>query len=355
MKRMNPIDRGKWVAGTLYQSWRTSAPALDVPTDALDEVQPLLVLSGSAGLAWRRVRGSELEGSEAARHLREAFRHQVILSAVRESEIAAAVTALRAGGVDCVLGKGWAAARHYPELGTRPYGDADLYVSQDQYPKAASIVAGEASGCWVDLHDGLGDLRDSCFEEVRNRSVTVEIGNSQVRVFGEEDHLRLLCLHAMRHGACRPLWFCDIAAALESRSDGFDWDRFLRTRDRRSDAATCAVGVAHRLLGADIRATPLFKRAGSLPGWLISTVLSEWGSTRTPHGLRQPFATCLGDPGAVIRGLRLRWPNAVEATVAVGGVFNEWPRLPFKIAASAVRGLRFASRLRTARAPRAGG
>lgn len=339
---MNARDRGEWVAAALYQSWRARAPALDVPLEALDEIQPLLVLGGSAGLAWRRVRGSEVEGSEAARHLREAHRHQVILSAVRESEIATAVAALRAGGVDLVLGKGWAAAKHYPEVGVRPYGDADLYVSKEQYSRAAAIVDSEASGCWVDLHQGLGDLGDRCFAEVVDRSMTVEIGNGKVKVFGAEDHLRLMCLHAMRHGAGRPLWFCDIAAALESRSDDFDWNYFAKPGDRRSDAVTCAVVLAHRLLGADIATTPLLERSGALPGWLTSTVLTEWGSARTPRGLRRPLAACPGDPREVIRELRLRWPNAVEATVAVGGAFNEWPRLPFKFAASIVRGLRFA-------------
>ena len=42
-----------------------------------------------------------------------------------------------------------------------------------------------------------------------------------------EDQLRQLCLHLLRHGACRPLWLCDVAVMLESLPGDFDWDRCL--------------------------------------------------------------------------------------------------------------------------------
>lgn len=345
MKRSESRNRGELVASLLYQSWRADAPTCSVSAEALAEVEPLLVVGGSAGLVWRGIRGSELEEYEAALRLRQVYRHQVILSAVREREIAAAVRAIRTAGVEPLLGKGWAASRYYQETGLRPYGDADLYTSPEEYSRAAAVLDSEAPGCWVDLHKGLGDLDDLCFEMVFGRSTLAPLGEGHVRVFGEEDHLRLLCLHAMRHGACRPLWFCDIGAAIESRTERFDWDRFLRSGDSRSDAVLLAVALAHRLLGADITGTPLLERVGSLPAWMIPSVLIEWGTLRTPHGLRQPMSTCLRQIRTAIDQLRSRWPNAVEATVAVGGPFNEWPRLPFKIAASAARTLGFAFQL----------
>ena len=36
-------------------------------------------------------------------------------------------------------------------------------------------------------------------------------------------------------------------------------------------------------------------------------------------------------PAQLLRGLRLRWPNPIQATVRVGGPFNELPRLPFQL------------------------
>jgi hypothetical protein len=39
----------------------------------------------------------------------------------------------------------------------------------------------------------------------------------------------------------------------------------------------------------------------------------------------------------VVKGLRHRWPNAIEATTTMSGPFNNLPRLPFQIANSLSR------------------
>ena len=36
-------------------------------------------------------------------------------------------------------------------------------------------------------------------------------------------------------------------------------------------------------------------------------------------------------PAQLLKELRLRWPNPIQATVHVGGPFNELPRLPFQL------------------------
>ena len=36
-------------------------------------------------------------------------------------------------------------------------------------------------------------------------------------------------------------------------------------------------------------------------------------------------------PTQLLKALRLRWPNPIQATVGVGGPFNELPRLPFQL------------------------
>jgi hypothetical protein len=48
---------------------------------------------------------------------------------------------------------------------------------------------------------------------------------------------------------------------------------------------------------------------------------------------------------AFLRGLLVRWPNPVEATVGVGGPFNGVPRLPFQVADCVLRAAQFARRL----------
>jgi hypothetical protein len=50
-------------------------------------------------------------------------------------------------------------------------------------------------------------------------------------------------------------------------------------------------------------------------------------------------------PAELLRSLRMRWPNAIEATVGIGGSFSAWPRLPYQLAESLRRSARFAGSL----------
>ena len=53
------------------------------------------------------------------------------------------------------------------------------------------------------------------------------------------------------------------------------------------------------------------------------------------------MSLALRHPAQLPRALLLRWPNAVEATVGLQVAFVGGPRLPYQIAESARRGVRF--------------
>jgi len=53
----------------------------------------------------------------------------------------------------------------------------------------------------------------------------------------------------------------------------------------------------------------------------------------------------LRDPSGLLTDLRNRWPNPIEATVSVGGPFNESPRMLFQIGDCIARTARFVRRL----------
>jgi len=164
-----------------------------------------------------------------------------------------------------------------------------------------------------------------------------------VRVFGPEDHLRLMALHLLRHGAWRPVWFCDLALMLETLPPDFDWACFMSGDGARTDAAVCAVRLAHELIGASLEGVPAAVRERTLPRRLVPAVLRQWGEARfEPHGTRTPMAVELRRPRGLLRALRARWPNAVEATVGRRARFNGLPRLPFQIGECLARTLRFA-------------
>jgi hypothetical protein len=60
-------------------------------------------------------------------------------------------------------------------------------------------------------------------------------------------------------------------------------------------------------------------------------VLSQWSKKEHYMDSVPSMAYSLRHPGHLLKALRLRWPNPIQATVRVGGPFNELPRLPFQL------------------------
>jgi hypothetical protein len=135
---------------------------------------------------------------------------------------------LRAASVEAILAKGWAAASFYETRRLRPSGDIDICVRAADFQVAQAVLSSpEASDCWVDLHKSFSEIGDRSIDDLFARSKIVQLGSEEIRTLGAEDHLALLCIHLLKHGAWRPLWLCDIAAAVESLAESFDWDIFL--------------------------------------------------------------------------------------------------------------------------------
>jgi hypothetical protein len=253
---------------------------------------------------------------------------------------------LRAAGVEPLLVKGWAVARLYPEEGLRPGGDIDLCIRPEQYRAARDVLkSAEGRRYNVDLHRGFERLDGASAEELFERSQPVSLGNGQVRILAPEDHLRVLSFHMLREGVWRPIWLCDVAVAVESRGAGFDWERCLSRDRQQSDWVACAIGLAHQLLGVAIDGTPVERRAGRLPSWLVPGVLKQWRAVTMHRRYNAPVRIGLRHPVEVLRGLRYHWPNPIEGTIGVGGSFNELPRLPFQLADCLLRTKRLMTRL----------
>jgi len=322
---------GKLVAELLAGSWRDSKPSLSVAQ--LETITQHLLRSGAGGLAWCAIRGSHLRGSPVADLFQAAYRMQTLQSALHERSLKKVIPALRSAGVEPLLVKGWAIARLYPEPGMRPYLDLDLCVLAEDYSRAEdALKSSECQGCIVDLHKGFGKFYDRRTDDIFARSKLVKLDDVDIRVLGAEDDLRFLCMHMLRHGAMFPLWLCDIGVLLERRSEGFDWDRCLSGSKHEADWVACAVGLAHQLLGVDVEGTPVAGRAMSLPRWLLPVVLEQWGSS--PHS-RGQLAPLFNSPRRIVRELFRElphhWPNAIEASVALGAPFNRAPRFPLQV------------------------
>ena len=327
---------GRTVARVLAGAWRESPPPVDFSAGELTEVLPLLLASGAGALGWQRVRRSPLGDTEPAAQLHEAYRMHALHSAIHESEIQQLFALFRAAGVEPVLVKGWAVARWYGEKWLRPYGDIDLCFKPQDYPAAESLArTPQAEAFYVDLHKGFAKLDGLSADELLARSELIPLGGVEVRVLGFEDQLRILCTHLLRHGAWRPLWLCDIAVAIETRPADFDWPRFFGADALEADWLACAIGLAHQLLGVEVDDTPVAARARQLPRWFVPHVLKNWGApfpdNYPPMSYARPLSTYLRRPAGLLRTLRARWPDALEATIRRRGRIDESPRLPYQL------------------------
>lgn len=323
---------GKLLTG----SWRREPPPLDISAEALAEVAPLLIGSGAAALVFRRLGTSRLVDSPPFEELQEASRLQVLQTAIHEMSVTLAVKAARAVGVEPILLKGWAVARLYPETWLRPSGDLDLLVPPDK--RAAAEAALRAPNCGVlsvvDLHhDEFDSLDRSEWKALYRRSQVFSLEGESVRVLGQEDQFRFLCEHLWRHSAYRPLWLCDVAAALEACTSSFDWDQCLRGGERlTANRVGCAIGIARSFLRAKANAAPEKIRSATPPRWLTAEVLRQWESPRTDDHLpRELMAVSLRHPSRVVPALLSRWPDPIIAAVGTGTQFGERARLPTQL------------------------
>ena len=326
---------GSVLASLLKGIWRHNPPALAISEDELTQVTPLLLRSGGGALGWHRIRHSSFQTSAAARTLQQAYRLHAIRMAVHEQVLQELFGALHSAGVEPILIKGWTVARLYPEPGLRPYGDFDIVVRPEQHAAAVTVLnEGKSDECPVDLHCGLRRMHDQSLDALYARSQTARLNQVDIRMLAPEDHLVVLIRHFLRHNAWRPLWLCDIAAALESRPPDFDWDRCLGGSRRHASWVACTLGLAQQLLDAHVENTPVANRANHLPHWLVPAVLRQWdrclGAGERGRVVRY-IASHWRHPKQILGEACERWDMPIAATVALGGALNEFPRLPFQL------------------------
>jgi hypothetical protein len=330
--------RGQIVADFLAGCWRDRQnPLAHSPVD-LELITQLLYDSGGAGLAWWRIRESDLSTSVQGELLHQSYRLQALQSAINEQRVTTAFRLLRDAGIEPILIKGWSVARLYPHPTLRAYGDIDLWLKPDQYSAALQILNDhETKTWWIDLHQSLSELQDRTIDDLFARSQLVGLRESCVRVLGAEDSLALMAVHFFKHSGWRPLWLCDIALMVESLPANFDWSVCLGSDRWRAKWIISAIALSQRLLGANIGAVPLPMRVERLPEWLVEAVLKQWGNLlqhdHLPVQPRPVFAQSLREPKHVLKEIRARWPNPIVATFDLRGQVNDLPRFPYQLGA----------------------
>jgi hypothetical protein len=333
---------GRTIAGVLAGAWRASPPAVDISVEKLEQAVPRLLQTGAGALAWRQLRGSKVSpGSIAA--LRAAYIGNAVHAAQHERDLIFVLKTFQAFQLDPILIKGWAAARPYGEPGLRPSGDIDLVVPSHQLKTAEALLKTQPLASYhIDLkHDEASKFGAASFEAMHARSVTSVVGDTPVRLLGPEDNLRVLALHLVKHGAWRPLWLCDVSAALEQLPPRFDWEICLGPDTRYRRWIECVVNLAQNLLTAKGDHAPWLE----LPRWLAPAVLKQWGQaydSKPPLMREQVRGASATDAWRLLAG---RWRNPVQATVDADAAFDNWPRWPYQLKDYAVRAGKFVPRV----------
>lgn len=324
----------------LAGAWRPESSPLNLDPKSLGDISGLLLRTGAGGMAWWRIRESEFADSSVGREFQQTFRAQSLQSAMHERTLTDAVGDLRAEGIEPLLAKGWLAAGLYAQRGLRPYGDIDLWVRPEEHAAALDAL-GYPSGQQypIDVHPNT-PARDRTWDELMARSHPETVGGTHVQALGAEDHLYLLSVHMLAHGAWRPLWLCDVAAALESMPTDFDWDYCVAGSKHRPNWLATAIGLATGVLGASEKGLPAAIANARLPGWLTRSVLTSWG-VGTPYLHTSPVGLTTRRPAALWNALRIRWPNPIQVTIDWNRGFDRTPRLPVQLAECVVRSGRF--------------
>jgi hypothetical protein len=333
------LERGRQVARLLSGAWRKVPPPC-TEAQTIASLRTTLLHFGSAGLVWWKIKNSNLEAPTLDDPLQQAFRFYALRAAIHEREVARVACRLNEKKIQFVLAKGWALARLYPHPALRPYGDIDIAVRPDSYTAALAALDCQATRhISVDLHARFREVEKS-FDELWERSEPLAIENSVVRVLSPEDHLRLVCIHMLYHGAWKHLWLCDVAMMLETLGPRMDWNLCLSGDARRTEWVIAALCLARQVLGAEFPLPVDSISEHRLPRWVTEGIYAQWGQSR--HYMQGDSAASLVQEQGWIETFRGRWPNVLQATVRMNGPINDWPRLPFQIADVVRRAARLA-------------
>jgi hypothetical protein len=213
--------------------------------------------------------------------IRAGQRQIALLQVAHQSRLISMVRQLRAHSIEPILVKGWSVARLYPQVEARRGGDVDLCVAPDQLKQAIDIFERSPDAGWIDLHAGISELPDRPWSDLLDRSRCYPLDGEPIRVLCSEDQLTQLALHFWRHLGERPLWLVDLVFVLRSLEPSFNWSLCLGQNKARRQQILGVLGLAQRLLGAELPEEIALEANRCTPRWLEQAILWQWGEEGT--------------------------------------------------------------------------
>jgi Uncharacterised nucleotidyltransferase len=247
---------------------------------------------------------------------------------VQEKRIAQIFKIFKESKFEPVLIKGWAAARKYKQPFERISVDIDLAVKPADYVECKNFLE-RNNILGVDLHEGLRHLDNLLWEDLYEKTQLVEVGGVNIRILGDEDHLRVLCVHWLNDGGVNKERLWDIFYAVKNRADNFNWERCLESvGQKRQTWIIFALALTKKYLLLDLSETPTAVQNREIPEWITKTIEKEW-----QRGTKlKPLEECLINKIEFVKQLIIRIPpNPIQSTIEMDGELGGKLRIYYQL------------------------
>ena len=274
-------------------------------------------------------------------------RSRNIILSLQENACMSLSKLLSKANINYAIIKGLAVAQNYSDKAHRPSGDIDILVSPEDFPRVLSILKPflnpkytsdsntnslnkvfvldwlyPSSVSKIDIHTDLEKFQLYNTQELLTESTSFNATNSSITTIAPEYHLRVLCLHFLRHGCWRPLWACDIAAFIEKNSKNLNWDIVANKRSCVHNWISLCFSIVEILLGADLQDVPKEFRNVKMPHWVQRVIMEAWSKPFSFYnGAPNLKTTLLKKPWKLPSSILTRWPNDIESTYIIGANF----------------------------------
>lgn len=231
---------------------------------------------------------------------------------------------------DVILVKGWSVSRFYDAGHYRNSTDIDLLFSPTTGRENLEDVEGLPDSIAIDAHFGPRHLDTLSFQDLFDRSYTVDLNDIPIRVLADEDNLRITSVHWLIDGGVNREKLWDVYYLVKNRKADFDWVRCLESNGPiRKTWVLAAIATARDHLDLDVSGIPEEAQTFVLPTWYKDTVEKEWKrGVYTRHRL----STVLTRPKLLFEQLKRKLPpNPIAATIDTETPIDNRSRTPAQI------------------------
>ncbi len=249
---------------------------------------------------------------------------------VNRKRTASTIARFLSEGFDPILLKGWSVERFYDGEHYRTSTDIDLLFPTSTSEPLVRLLSSLNRIAVVDYHFHPLHLDTLAYQELHSKSYSVALEGVPIRVLGDEDNLRITCVHWLTDGGVNKEKLWDIYYLVKNRKEDFDWERCLESNGPiRKTWVMAAIATARGHLDLDVSGLPHEVIEFKLPAWYKRTLEKEWRLGVYP---RRILSTVIFRPKLLLEQLRRKLPpNRIAATIDTETPIDDSSRIPAQV------------------------